>query len=75
MPQVACRQRLVVICAQLLDENLVTAEQVPRCRAILPDVSTIDPRTLLFRMDHQFRVSFSKPLQYGSPLLVRHDTP
>ncbi|KAJ7859211.1 hypothetical protein B0H14DRAFT_3446844 [Mycena olivaceomarginata] len=55
-----------MIYAQLLDENLVTAEQVPRCRAILRDVSTIDPRTLLFRMDQQFRVSFNKPLQPSS---------
>ncbi|KAJ7708103.1 hypothetical protein B0H17DRAFT_1325089 [Mycena rosella] len=60
LAQVACRDNYAFIGEQLIHENLVTPEQLARCRAVFGGL--IYPQYTLFRLDSPFLVNFSSPV-------------
>ncbi|KAF7368337.1 hypothetical protein MVEN_00155100 [Mycena venus] len=59
LPQVACRRNLSRFRDQLLEESLVTEQQIAQCRRVFGDRKRILPETTLFRLAQEFPVSFT----------------
>ncbi|KAJ7887292.1 hypothetical protein B0H14DRAFT_2498314, partial [Mycena olivaceomarginata] len=59
LPQVASRKCYTEIRDQLLEENLVTAEEFTQCRALFQDNERTYPELTLFRLEQEFPVEFS----------------
>ncbi|KAJ7821372.1 hypothetical protein B0H14DRAFT_3733908, partial [Mycena olivaceomarginata] len=60
LAQVVCRTNYAGFRAQLLEEDLVTAEQLSQCLAICGGRDKISPENNLFRMNQDFAVNFSE---------------
>ncbi|KAJ7607611.1 hypothetical protein DFH06DRAFT_1486465 [Mycena polygramma] len=61
LPQIALRKDLAHIRDQLLRENLVTLEQLSRCRRLFAKSTHIFPPTTIFRLDQDFPLELSTP--------------
>ncbi|KAJ6546030.1 hypothetical protein DFH09DRAFT_1087992 [Mycena vulgaris] len=59
LPQLACRPGYAWIAEQLVQENLVTQEQLAQCQRIFGHHPSIYPHHLLFRLDSPFHLRFS----------------
>ncbi|KAF8133594.1 hypothetical protein K438DRAFT_1883731 [Mycena galopus ATCC 62051] len=59
LPQLARRTMYSRIREQLLEEDLVTVEQLSQCLEIFGERGTIRPETTLFRLNQEFAVRFS----------------
>ncbi|KAJ7607614.1 hypothetical protein DFH06DRAFT_214545 [Mycena polygramma] len=59
VPQIALRHDLAPIRDQLLHEDLVTPEQLSRCRRVFAKSGPIHSQTTLFCLDQEFPVKFS----------------
>jgi hypothetical protein len=59
LPQVACRATYTKIRDQLLEENLVAAEELTQCLALFRDSERTYPALTLFRLEQEFPVEFS----------------
>ncbi|KAJ7792880.1 hypothetical protein B0H14DRAFT_3498681 [Mycena olivaceomarginata] len=71
LPQVACRTTCAGIRDQLLEENLVTAEQLSECLALFGDRDKIYLTPPCFALNQEFAVNFSassKPTVVGQAL-------
>ncbi|KAJ7708090.1 hypothetical protein B0H17DRAFT_451136 [Mycena rosella] len=64
LAQVACRDKYAFIGEQLVHENLVTREQLSRCRDVFGQRDLIYPQYTLFRLDSPFLVNFSSPVHF-----------
>ncbi|KAJ6546049.1 hypothetical protein DFH09DRAFT_653247 [Mycena vulgaris] len=60
LPQVACRATYASLANQLVHENLVTQEQLSRCKSIFSHRDSISPYSTLFHLDSTFLVNFSR---------------
>ncbi|KAJ7646244.1 hypothetical protein DFH06DRAFT_1050361 [Mycena polygramma] len=61
LPQIARSKRLSAFLDQLLREQLVTADQLTRCRALFGD-KAIKPAQTLFRLEQEFPVDFARTI-------------
>ncbi|KAJ7361233.1 hypothetical protein DFH08DRAFT_843518 [Mycena albidolilacea] len=61
LPQLACGKGYDRICDHLLEEKLVTVEQLSQCRAMFRHTK-IHSQTVLFRLNQEFPVTFSRQL-------------
>jgi hypothetical protein len=59
LPQVACRATYTKIRDQLLEKNLVAAEELTQCLALFWDSERTYPALTLFRLEQEFPVEFS----------------
>ncbi|KAJ6546063.1 hypothetical protein DFH09DRAFT_1171903 [Mycena vulgaris] len=59
LEQIACRRVYGLFTEQLVRENLVTQEQLSRCRSLFSPRNSISPHYILFRLDSTFRLKFS----------------
>ncbi|KAJ6546031.1 hypothetical protein DFH09DRAFT_1040323 [Mycena vulgaris] len=59
LPQLACRAGYAWIAEQLLQENLVTQEQLAQCQRVFGHRNSIYPHHLLFHLDSTFLLKFS----------------
>jgi hypothetical protein len=61
LPQLACGKGYDRICDHLLEEKLVTVEQLSQCRAMFRHTK-IHSQTVLFRLNQEFPITFSRQL-------------
>ncbi|KAJ6546025.1 hypothetical protein DFH09DRAFT_1171813, partial [Mycena vulgaris] len=59
LPQLACRAGYAWIAEELLQENLVTQEQLAQCQRVFGHHGSIYPHYLLFHLDPTFLLRFS----------------
>ncbi|KAF7334965.1 hypothetical protein MVEN_02246500 [Mycena venus] len=59
LPQIACRRHYARIRDQLLEEDLVTDQQLSRCRALFADRAKIRAQSTIFRLTQEFPVNFT----------------
>ncbi|KAJ7708105.1 hypothetical protein B0H17DRAFT_1191604 [Mycena rosella] len=65
LAQVACRDKYAFIGEQLIHENLMTPEQLSRCRDVFRQTARIHPQYTLFHLDSPFLVNFSSPIHFA----------
>ncbi|KAJ7221832.1 hypothetical protein B0H12DRAFT_1151639, partial [Mycena haematopus] len=63
LPQIARRKQDATLSRQLIQEKLVTEEQLSRARRLFNGVDRISPQLILFRMGQEFPVDFGSSLQ------------
>ncbi|KAF7356142.1 hypothetical protein MVEN_00944900 [Mycena venus] len=61
LPQVASRSNYARFRDQLLEENLVTAEELSQSRSLFGHRRRINPEATLFRLTQEFPVNFASP--------------
>ncbi|KAF7334990.1 hypothetical protein MVEN_02249200 [Mycena venus] len=62
LPQIACRKVYLRIRDQLLEENLVTEQQISQCRRLFDGRGKLFSHSTVFRLSQEFPANFSREL-------------